>query len=235
MRTNPIAVLKGGMLASALLVAGQVQAALVAFGSDGSGLPVGQTITEPSGGVSSPGFSGTLFLEVFDSAGGTFSRTGDVVGTTGGDYTYVFQLVMDADSDGQAALISDITLNAYQLGSGDTGNPAGSFGPGPTSGGVLGGGTDPAFSAFGASAKFTFGGLAEGATSAAFWFTHPLLDMSSNGTVAFPVGDGLAFSLSTTVGTSANATLQVIPVPAAVWLFGSGLVGLAGLARRRAI
>jgi hypothetical protein len=26
--------------------------------------------------------------------------------------------------------------------------------------------------------------------------------------------------------------VQVVPVPAAVWLFGSGLIGLAGIARR---
>ncbi|NGZ94674.1 MAG: hypothetical protein CV089_00825 [Nitrospira sp. WS110] len=31
-----------------------------------------------------------------------------------------------------------------------------------------------------------------------------------------------------------QATLTTVPVPAAVWLFGSGLAGLAGLARRRA-
>lgn len=30
-----------------------------------------------------------------------------------------------------------------------------------------------------------------------------------------------------------NADIAVVPVPAAVWLFGSGLLGLAGLARRR--
>ena len=28
-------------------------------------------------------------------------------------------------------------------------------------------------------------------------------------------------------------TYSVVPVPAAVWLFGSGLIGLVGLARRR--
>jgi len=31
----------------------------------------------------------------------------------------------------------------------------------------------------------------------------------------------------------ASLTIQAIPVPAAVWLFGSGLVGLVGVARRR--
>jgi len=33
--------------------------------------------------------------------------------------------------------------------------------------------------------------------------------------------------------TVTNITTSTIPVPAAVWLFGSGLVGLAGVARRR--
>ena len=28
--------------------------------------------------------------------------------------------------------------------------------------------------------------------------------------------------------------VQVVPVPAAVWLFGSGLIGLIGVARRKA-
>ena len=31
-----------------------------------------------------------------------------------------------------------------------------------------------------------------------------------------------------------NATVSAVPVPAAVWLFGSGLIGLAGIARRSA-
>jgi hypothetical protein len=29
--------------------------------------------------------------------------------------------------------------------------------------------------------------------------------------------------------------VQVVPVPAAVWLFGSGLIGLVGLARRKKV
>ncbi len=34
-------------------------------------------------------------------------------------------------------------------------------------------------------------------------------------------------------GTVLEVDVQVIPVPAAVWLFGSGLLGLVGIARRR--
>lgn len=33
--------------------------------------------------------------------------------------------------------------------------------------------------------------------------------------------------------TIVNAEVQVVPVPAAVWLFGSGIIGLIGLSRRR--
>ena len=48
-------------------------------------------------------------------------------------------------------------------------------------------------------------------------------------------GDSCA--MVTEIGTggqySVTYTYNVVPVPAAVWLFGSGLIGLAGLARRR--
>ena len=47
-------------------------------------------------------------------------------------------------------------------------------------------------------------------------------------------GDGnsaqLTFDLS---GSTLVVDVQPIPVPAAVWLFGSGLIGLVGLARRK--
>ena len=46
-------------------------------------------------------------------------------------------------------------------------------------------------------------------------------------------------SLSQTSGSSsldlAGSTLTFVPVPAAVWLFGSGLIGLVAVARRRSI
>lgn len=44
-------------------------------------------------------------------------------------------------------------------------------------------------------------------------------------------------SFSTTSGTPINALVyrdaSVVPIPSAVWLFGSGLIGLIGLARRK--
>ena len=45
-------------------------------------------------------------------------------------------------------------------------------------------------------------------------------------------GDGAYFeSLSFT----ANATISPVPIPAAIWLFGSGLLGLIGVARRKKV
>jgi len=45
--------------------------------------------------------------------------------------------------------------------------------------------------------------------------------------VGFNAG-GATFALA-----GALAPMSPVPVPAAVWLFGSGLLGLAGFARRR--
>jgi hypothetical protein len=46
----------------------------------------------------------------------------------------------------------------------------------------------------------------------------------------------IAFSLSadSNVGISGFVSQTPVPVPAAIWLFGSGLIGLVGVARRRA-
>ncbi len=176
-----------------LLFAGQAQAAVIMSGSS--------TFSEQDGI-----FSGTVFAEI----------TG-----TAGNYTSMFTLVMDADSDASASIIRDINLSSWQLGAG--------FNTGATSGGSAGGDPSLAINAgfFGNDALFTFGGLAEGATSASFWFDFADLDLA---------GDSIAFGISSFDNlSSVNASINLapIPVPAAVWLFGSGLLGLAGFARRK--
>ncbi len=61
-------------------------------------------------------------------------------------------------------------------------------------------------------------------------------DLSFGGVTAIATtGTGSSGDVITTTYTLTNTTTPapVIPVPAAAWLFGSGLLGLAGTARRR--
>lgn len=47
--------------------------------------------------------------------------------------------------------------------------------------------------------------------------------------------DGVAYNPDENGNLVAIADLSAVPVPAAVWLFGSGLIGLAGIARRKKV
>ena len=53
---------------------------------------------EADGGVSAPGFSGSLAYELFDSGGGTSALAGGAAPTLGTDFTLIFQVQMDADT-----------------------------------------------------------------------------------------------------------------------------------------
>jgi hypothetical protein len=47
-------------------------------------------------------------------------------------------------------------------------------------------------------------------------------------------GNGfVSFDYNLTLGGTVATTPSAVPVPAAAWLFGSGLLGLVGVARRR--
>ena len=61
--------------------------------------------------------------------------------------------------------------------------------------------------------------IADGTTQAGFIFYAPS-----------PNSPFIAFGANGIIG---QGNTSVVPVPAAVWLFGSGLLGLAGVARRR--
>jgi len=151
-------------------------------------------------------WSGTLFAEVSGTVG---------------NYTSTFNLVMDANTDATSSVIRDITFSSWQLGAGTS--------AGATSGGSTGG--DPSLALvggfFGNDARFDFSGLAEGTSSASFWFDFADLDLT---------GDSIAMGLSdfsNNVASPFTLNLTAVPLPAAVWLFGTGLIGLAGLARQK--
>lgn len=54
----------------------------------------------------------------------------------------------------------------------------------------------------------------------------------SGDTSLTPLG-GNSYTVNFSDGSVIEVDVQVVPVPAAVWLFGSGLLGLVGIARRR--
>ena len=59
-------------------------------------------------------------------------------------------------------------------------------------------------------------------------------DASQSGVIQFELIAGGINSMSITGLINSNGTAEsVVPVPAAVWLFGSGLLGLVGVARRK--
>ena len=66
---------------------------------------------------------------------------------------------------------------------------------------------------------------------------QPTFGISDDGIGGMPV-DGMPYnqyaSISLDIGSGNSMTVtNVVPIPAAVWLFGSGLLGLVGVARRK--
>ena len=64
-----------------------------------------------------------------------------------------------------------------------------------------------------------------------------LYAMIDNGTFSIDTNTGSATMLSG-IGVSlkgGDLAYGVVPIPSAVWLFGSGLIGLVGLARRKKV
>lgn len=57
-------------------------------------------------------------------------------------------------------------------------------------------------------------------------YTSAIGSFSSFSTTLGPLGDPISFSIDT-------LAIRAVPVPAAVWLFGSGLLGLISIARRK--
>ena len=65
-------------------------------------------------------------------------------------------------------------------------------------------------------------------------FTIATLDGNGDGVPGYPMASGPFPGWNATFGGTVTVTsVSAVPVPAAVWLFGSGLLGLVGVARRK--
>jgi len=58
-------------------------------------------------------------------------------------------------------------------------------------------------------------------------------DLNNTDLAFFTIEEFDSFGNTTFLGFGRLDTVQVIPIPAAVWLFGTGLIGLIGIARRK--
>jgi hypothetical protein len=81
------------------------------------------------------------------------------------------------------------------------------------------------------------GNKANAPTGGQAWFMASV-DGNGDGIMGIPMPGGGPFpgfnaNFSANLTASPNPTTAPIPVPAAVWLFGSGLLGLVGIARRK--
>ena len=76
--------------------------------------------------------------------------------------------------------------------------------------------------------------------SGSFFIVDSLYDFDSvpilsSGAYSIGVSGGSSGQTSSIMSYQANIVVSSVPVPAAVWLFGSGLIGLVGFARRKGI
>ena len=127
-----------------------------------------------------------------------------------------------------------LTLNSATgtTGSGGIGNTVGSFTPGSIIDGVID------YAAFTGHANLLeIGGWTLGLST--LDIDNPdvnLLHLSGTGVLSgngFDATD-VTWTFSAQSAASYSLAVTAVPIPAAVWLFGSGLLGLVGIARRKA-
>lgn len=83
---------------------------------------------------------------------------------------------------------------------------------------------------------FSVGGWTLDLTSLAIIDNGDILDLAGAGVLSGHGFDStnVTWSFSAESATSYSMTVTAVPVPAAAWLFGSGLIGLISVARRKA-
>ena len=73
-----------------------------------------------------------------------------------------------------------------------------------------------------------------GGNGTATTFMFSSTDNDSDGTLGVPMAENGPFAFNN-ANFSVKGELTAVPIPAAAWLFGSGLIGLVGVARRRKV
>jgi hypothetical protein len=80
-------------------------------------------------------------------------------------------------------------------------------------------------------ANFSLGMSWDGGTT---WYGDSYFELAGGSPDTYQIDFDGMYNERDIQGTTLAVDLQPVPVPAAVWLFGTGLIGLVGVARRRA-
>jgi hypothetical protein len=186
-------------------------------------------------GLFSPGQSQAVSVTQLDITGGSISLNFGSLGTVAGSFSENGQLVMNQfqplPNVFDPIVISHLTFSIFTSNGGVLNLPA------PTA--------QTSGSAMTANLQSLFAGVSSTAWS---WVnTNPLMASLNiggnaggtfdNTTNAFNISwthafTGVPFLTSGNFSLQGTAQLAAVPVPAAMWLFGSGVVGLVGVLRR---
>ncbi len=162
-----------------------------------------------------------------------FLSAGVNAATINGSFGITGALGTNVDPSGSLADVTDITLSTVYGTEGSTGDTGGvnMFSTG------AGGSTESLSGPLSGTTFFTIEGWSFSLTSLAVLDQKAgLLNLEGTGVLS---GDGFddtnaTWTFSTSSLNSYSMSIAAVPVPAAVWLFGTGLLGLVGIARRKA-
>ena len=223
--TNGASVLNPGFsLFSGLVPASSHDGVADAFGRTPEQNAIMQTPAHLALSANTPAYA--TWSPFFDSMDEIIAQGGGAV-DAGGPNWGVYQADGDVTMGNQAGLVSTMNYTGISVGDGHNGdvqdnavNWTGTLGPGTYSL-VIGGARLDDLAALFAAVQ---GGVPAGCTE---------VSASCNGTTYGTDYTSARLARNMYISMTVNGNVSPVPVPAAVYLFGTGLVGLAGMARRK--